>query len=76
MEQNVVEEGEVVWHNKHDFIKGESCLTFDDGITSLVDGGRATESIWTSLRPLICCGGTPFSPNWKDRNLMSGMFVG
>ena len=67
MEQNVVEEGEVVWHNK---------LTFNDGITASVDGGRATESIWTSLRPLICCGGTPFSPNWKDRNLMSGMFVG
>ena len=41
---------EVIWDNQHDLNKGRCCLTnlaaFYDGITILVDKGRATDILY------------------------------
>ena len=48
-----VEDREMIWEIQNGFSKSRSCLTnlvaFYDEVTALVDRGRATDVIWTSV---------------------------
>jgi len=78
-----MEDRELIWENQHGFTKDKSCLTnvvASYGVLSAsMDKGRAivltTEpSIWTSVWPLTWYATTSFCPNWKDMDLMGGLF--
>ena len=70
---------EVIWENLHGFTKGKSFLTslvaFYEGVAASMDKVRATDVIYLNfMSPLTQCPTTSFSPNWKDMDLMGGLF--
>ena len=50
-------------------------VAFYGGVTLSMDKERATD-ISISVRPLTWYPTTHFSPNWKDMDLMGGLFSG
>ena len=74
-----MEDREVIWENQHGFTKGKSFLTslvaFYEGVAASMDKVRATDVIYLNfMSPLTQCPTTSFSPNWKDMDLMGGLF--
>ena len=72
---------ELLWEIQHGFTKVRFCFTnlvaFCGGVTPSVGKGGATDVICLSLiRPLTRYPTTFFSPNWKDMDLMGGLFSG
>ena len=68
------EEREMIWDNPHGFTKGKSCLT--NLMVPLHQWTREEplmSSIWSSARLLTWSPKTFFSPNWKDKDLRSGL---
>lgn len=53
-----LKEREVIWNYQHGLTKVKSCLTnlmaFYDGTSASVNKERASNAIWTSVRPLTC----------------------
>ena len=76
-----LEDREVIQDSQHGFTKGKSCLTnlaaFCDGVTTSMDKRRAMDvSYLDSVKPLTQSPTTPFSLNWRDMDLMGGLFRG
>jgi len=74
-----MENREVIWDNQNGFTKGMSCLTklvvFDNSAPASVNKEETSmPSIWTSARPVTWSPITSFSPNWKDVDLLGGLF--
>lgn len=52
----------------------EPVVFCDEGTTSM-DKGRAMVFIWILVRPLTQSLTTPFSLNWRDKDLMDGLLT-